>query len=344
MNVPKHILVIRLSAMGDVAMTVPVLQAFRRNYPKVKLTIVSKGFFAPIFKEIPGINFVEAAVQKEHKGVLGLLQLARQLKGLDIDAVADLHNVIRSKIISKYLKFQGIKSATIDKGRAEKKAIIRAKGSNLNPIKTTHERYADVFRSLGFEMELQPPVFPKRKTIPLSLQEKVKKSSKKWVGMAPFAAYESKSYPLSMIEKVIESLLALGNYEVFLFGGGTKEATQLEAVAQKYDGVVSIAGTLSFEEELALISNLDGMLAMDSGNGHLAALYGIPVITLWGVTHPATGFTPFNQPLENQLLADRTQYPMIPTSIYGNKYPEGYEKAIVSIKPETIVQKISERF
>ena len=81
---------------------------------------------------------------------------------------------------------------------------------------------------------------------------------------------------------------------------------------------------------------------MDSGNGHLAAIFGIPVLTLWGVTPPYAGFAPFNQPESNQLISDRKKYPLIPTSVYGNKYPKGYEKAIETIAPETVLEKIKE--
>ena len=106
--------------------------------------------------------------------------------------------------------------------------------------------------------------------------------------------------------------------------------------------MVNLAGNLSLEEELNVISNLDVMLSMDSGNGHLAAMLGKKVITIWGVTHPFAGFVPFNQPEEQQLLSDRKLFPKIPTSIYGNKFPEGYEQAAGSISPETIVSKIKD--
>lgn len=96
----------------------------------------------------------------------------------------------------------------------------------------------------------------------------------------------------------------------------------------------------SLEEELSLISNLDLMVSMDSANGHLAAMFGIPVLTLWGITHPFAGFIPFHQPMENQLLSDRAKYPLIPTSVYGNKCPQGYENAIQTIAPMTIVERI----
>jgi ADP-heptose:LPS heptosyltransferase len=106
--------------------------------------------------------------------------------------------------------------------------------------------------------------------------------------------------------------------------------------------VLSSAGLFSFDEELILISNLDVMLSMDSGNAHLAAMFGRKVVTIWGVTHPYAGFYPFNQPSEYALLADREQYPLLPTSIYGNKFPEGYKNVMQTITPEAVFEKIQE--
>ena len=102
-----------------------------------------------------------------------------------------------------------------------------------------------------------------------------------------------------------------------------------------------MAGKLSFRRELELISNLDLMLSMDSGNGHMAAMYEIPVITLWGNTHPYAGFVPFRQPLENSLTSDLSEYPFIPTSIYGDKIIPGYEDCMKSIDTTTVVEKIN---
>ncbi|HCQ75948.1 MAG TPA: ADP-heptose--LPS heptosyltransferase RfaF, partial [Leeuwenhoekiella sp.] len=129
--------------------------------------------------------------------------------------------------------------------------------------------------------------------------------------------------------------------KVILFGGGKEEEQLLNSFAAKYENCINVAGKFSFEEELALISHLDTMLAMDSGNGHMAALFGVPVVTLWGVTHPYLGFAPYGQPEKNQLTADRKQFPAIPTSAYGNKVPEGYERALHSIQPETVLKRLS---
>ena len=84
------------------------------------------------------------------------------------------------------------------------------------------------------------------------------------------------------------------------------------------------------------------MLSMDSGNAHMAAMLGVKVITLWGATHPYAGFAPFGQPESYMLTANREQYPLLPTSIYGNKIVEGYEYAMRTITPETVVARINE--
>ena len=155
-NIPKHILVIRLSAMGDVAMTVPVLRAFTEQYPDVKITVLTREFFKPFFGDLQNVSVFNAEVNGKHKGVFGLLKLSKELKKLDIDAVADLHNVLRSKILKFF--FFGIKVVQIDKGRAEKKALTS--GQNVKQLKTTHQRYADVFEQLGFKIDLSNPSFP----------------------------------------------------------------------------------------------------------------------------------------------------------------------------------------
>ncbi len=341
MKHPSHILVIRLSAMGDVAMTVPVLRVLTQTYPDLKLTVLSRLFFEPLFEGIPNLDFIEADVYGKHKR-LGLIKLAKEAKGSGIDAVADLHNVIRSKIITEYLKFKGLKTASIDKGRAEKKALVNAAGRDISQLKTTPQRYADVFEKLGFPLDLNNYFPPNRKALAPKLNGFIGVEPKKLIGIAPFAAHEGKMYPLNLMEEVIAKLDASEKYRIFLFGGGKKEIEKLKKLESPFANVVNVAGKLNFDEELSLISNLDLMLSMDSGNGHLAAIYGMPVITLWGVTHPYAGFGPFIQPENHQLVSNREKYPLIPTSIYGNKFPKDYEEVMKTISPETVVLKIRE--
>ena len=326
--------------MGDVAMTVPVLRALTQQYPDLKITVVTRAFFMPFFKGLKNVEVYNADLKSKHKGVLGLYKLSKELKALGFDAVADLHNVLRSKILKFF--FSGKKVIQIDKGRAEKKALTS--GKLFEQLKTTHQRYADVFEKLGYKIDLSKPNFPKPLPIPERMEYKIEateRKTRKWIGVAPFAAHSSKMYPLNKMEAVIKTLSK--DYKVFLFGG-EEEASILKRIAESNDNVVNLAGKLHLDNELRVISNLDLMLSMDSGNGHLAAMLGVKVITIWGVTHPFAGFAPFNQPKDYTLVADREQYPLVPTSIYGNKFPEGYEKAAGSISVNTIINKIKVLF
>jgi ADP-heptose:LPS heptosyltransferase len=339
MSLPNHILIIRLSALGDIAMTVPVLRVLAATYPNVKLTMMSRKYAKPLFDDIAGMQFLEADVKGAHKGV-GLLKLATEARSLGIDAVADLHNVIRSKVIRNYLSISGIKSSVIDKGRAEKKLLTSGDPAWFKPLKSTHQRYADVFASLGLPLDLNEHKFPEPRTITTRIANLLDTKPLKAIGIAPFAAYKSKTYPFALMRQLLVALNATGRFKLYLFGGGREEIEQLKQLQLEIPNAINVAGQLTLEEELALISNLDLMLSMDSSNGHLAAMFGIPVVTLWGVTHPFAGFTPFQQPESNQLLTDRKKYPLIPTSVYGNKFPEGYDTAMTSIPVDTIVEKI----
>lgn len=328
----KHILVIRLSAMGDVAMTVPVLRALLLQYPQVKITVLTRGFFKPFFRDLPNVTVFPMDVNGKHKGALGLYRLSREIKKQHIDTVADLHNVLRTKILKTF--FLGKQFIQIDKGRKEKKALVS--GASFQQLKTTHQRYADVFKKLGFAIDLSNPTFSEKVKLNENILMKTGSQSLKWIGIAPFATYQSKMYPLDAMQVVIESLSK--THKIFLFGSKA-EKKKLEDLCVN-DNVVNLAGKLTLEDELDIISNLDVMLSMDSGNAHIAAMLGKKVITIWGVTHPFAGFGPFNQPKDYMLLANREEFPLIPTSIYGNKFPENYADASRSISTQKIIDKI----
>ncbi len=331
----------RLSAMGDVAMTVPVLRAFVMQNPEIKITVVSRKFFKPFFDSIPNLTFFEFDDKKKHKGFLGLIKLFRDLQKLKIDSFADLHNVLRSKIIGLLLALSGKKTAKINKGRAEKKALTRSVNKNFKQLPTMFIRHCEVFRELGFEIDLLNPEFPEKATLDSEVLDLIKNQNQKLIGIAPFAQYQSKVYPINLMQQVIDELALNPENKILLFGGGKNEIETINTLTINKQNVINCAGKISFEQELKLISNLNIMLSMDSANSHIAAMLGVKVITLWGATHPFAGFSPFNQPLKNCLTANRNRYPKLPTSVFGNKIVDNYQDAMQTILPNEIVAKIN---
>ena len=342
MKSPGHILVIRLSAMGDVAMTIPVLKKLTQHYLDTEFTILTRKFFAPLFEDLPRVKVFEAEVDTKYKGIGGLKKLAGELRELEIDAVADLHDVLRSNVLDVFFKVYGIPVRQIDKGRAEKKALTRKRNKKFRPLKATHQRYAEVFAELNLPVDLSSVDFLEKKKLSPQVRELTGIEPRKWLGVAPFAQHESKTYPEDLMKQVLKDLQENEQLKIFLFGGGSKEEKMLNEWEKEFPNVINAAGKFSFREELGLISNLDAMLSMDSGNGHLAANYGVPVLSLWGLTHPHAGFAPFAQPQDHSLVPDLERYPEIPTSIYGTKTPAKYEDAMRTIPAGKVVEKLKE--
>ena len=328
--------------MGDVAMTVPVIQSFVKQHPEAKITFVSRSFLQPLFYDIENVSFFSVDTTKAHKGFFGLIRLFKELKSIQPTHFADFHNVLRSKVIRLLFSFfTSVKIAVIDKGRTEKKALTRVKNKIFKQLKTSHQRYTDVLIKLGFDTKIDKDLSTNKQQLSQQNTELFGEKNLTWIGIAPFAAFSSKTYPEDLMLEVVQGL-SKENVQLFLFGGKA-DIEKLESIESKFSNVISVAGKLDgLKEELNLISNLDVMLSMDSGNAHFAAMLGVKTITLWGSTHPYAGFAPFNQPNDFCILPDLEKYPALPSSIYGNKILPGYENAMRSILPTTVVQKIKE--
>jgi ADP-heptose:LPS heptosyltransferase len=337
----SHILVIRLSAMGDVAMTVPVLRAFSLQYPDVQLTVVSRPFFKPFFDDIENVTFFAIDLKERHKGFFGLLRLFSDLRKLNIDAVADLHNVLRSKIIRTLFALNGKKVAATNKGRKDKKALTKLAIKTISPTKIMFDRHCETFEKLGFQINLNNPTYSVKAILSEEIIKITGKKAENWIGIAPFAQYESKVYPTDLMQQVIDELAKNTSSKILLFGGGSEEIKKLNQLKNNHENVLVLAGKTSLKEELAIISNLNIMLSMDSGNAHIAAMLGVKVITLWGATHPFAGFQPFHKPDDFCLTSDRKLYPFLPTSVYGNKKVVGYENVMRTILPSQVIEKIN---
>ena len=331
--------------MGDVAMTVPVISAFAKRHPTIKITIVSRKFLKPLFNSIPNCEFLAVDTKGRHEGFRGILRLYQDLKDIGVDAIADLHNVLRSKVVRYLFSAEYIPTSAIDKGRKEKKALVSLKNKEFKQLETSMQRYIEVFEGLGFLIDESENKFIEKLPFSTKTEDfvgKISEKASKWIGIAPFAQHRGKVYPADLMQEVINQLAQKTSNELYLFGAGQEEIQQLNTFKGAHNNIKVVAGNLKFGQELELISNLDLMLSMDSGNAHLAANYGVAVVTLWGATHPFAGFAPFGQPKENAITSDRQKYPLLPTSVYGNIEVPGYEDAMRTITPKMIVDKIDE--
>jgi ADP-heptose:LPS heptosyltransferase len=302
--------------------------------------VVSRKAFEPFFANIPRVEFHAFEPKSKHKGLFGIYRLCKELKSYKASALADLHENLRTRILRNLFRFTGIPIATLDKGRTEKKALTRKKNKQVVAIKATAQRYADVFAALGFPFNLKNTLTKQPEPLNTNvLKLSGKKGAQKWIGVSPFAQHAQKVYPLDKMGTVLTALAA-GGHRIFVFGGGQEEQQIAEKWAITTKNITSVIGKLNLSEELSLISNIDVMLSMDSSGMHLASLKGVPVISVWGATHPNAGFLGYGQSLTNCVQVDLA---CRPCSIYGNKpCYRGDFACMNQLSESRIIKKISE--
>lgn len=317
-----HLLIIRFSALGDVAMTVPVVWSLARQYPSLRVTVLSRPYARPFFENLaPNVGFMEADIKGEYHGVKGLNALYRRLAAKRFTAIADFHSILRSDYLRMRFNIERYRVEHIDKHRQERRQLVSGSPKRLRQLPTAFENYADVLKRLGYPIQLDfTSIFPESGGNMRAISGRVgeKQSFRQWIGVAPFAAHEGKAYPLPLMEKAVEEITRRHpSCRIFLFGSKGEESQELDKWEQRHCNCMNVSARLNgIGEELILMSHIDVMITMDSANMHLASLVDTPVVSVWGATHPCAGFLGWRQSPGNAVQAD---LPCRPCSIFGNR-------------------------
>lgn len=332
----KRILVTRFSAMGDVAMVASVLREFQDQHTDTEIIMVSRPLFSAFFDGIPRLKFHQFDPKYKHRGMSGLVKLFKELKPYGAIQVADLHNNLRSRFLDILFRTAGYQVKILDKGRPEKKALTRQQNKVFKQLKLTTERYADVFRALGYPVKLKHHLEKQHRLIPTGMMPILASNSKK-IGISAFAQHPFKVLSMEKMTEIIKYLSDLGT-QVVLFGGGQAEKDITDEWARKFPNVHSVVGKYKLSEELDIIAHLDLMISMDSSGMHMASLMGVPCISIWGATHPFAGFLGYGQKMEDCV---QVEHPNRPNSVYGNKscLCDGVE-AIDLVTSEMVIEKV----
>lgn len=337
-----RLLVIRTSAMGDVALTIPVLQGVMEQYPEVELVLLTRPSFKPFFSSVKRLEFFFPDLKSRHKGFSGLIRLFMDIqRQSEIDYVIDLHNVLRSKILRFLFRLKGVRGYVIDKGRHEKKLLTS--GKEKIRLKHSVERYCDVFAKAGF------PVVPsKDKSIVSSVDADLKTGFREEmqgvlnIGVAPYAKHKLKMWPENYMIRLL--LLISENHPCrFWLFGGSEDSEKLSELQAKVPGSTNLATQLSLDEELIFMSKLDFMIAMDSSNMHMAALVGTRVISIWGGTDPLSGFSAWMQPDKFSIRIPVDELTCRPCTIFGKGECKRGDFACMNwLTPEIVFKKMND--
>ncbi|MCM1320166.1 MAG: glycosyltransferase family 9 protein [Muribaculaceae bacterium] len=334
----KNVLITRFSALGDIAMTIPVVYCVCRSNPHIHFFFLTRKLPATLFINAPSNLTVIPFNPKDYDGLSGLRRLAGKLKQeYEIDAYADLHDVLRTKLLRFFLKLKGVKVAKIHKNRRAGKRLTRARNKIMLPLTSSRAKYREVFWRLGLQREdnfislfdktgfykgqfphLQPTEYLSPDPVLFATATAPKMPGETWIAIAPFAQHPGKIYPLHLMEQVVAKLAVREGYKLFMMGAGPQESSVFAQWRNKYgEQLVNMANLqLGLPAEMALLSHCNVMLSMDSANMHIASLVGLRVVSVWGATHPYCGFMGWHQRREDAVQLDMM---CRPCSIYGNK-------------------------
>lgn len=325
-------------------MTIPVIESACLAYPNVEFTLLTSKVGAIVVNtvlQLPNLK-VRSINKKDYNGFWGLNRLYAELKSLQFDAVADLHDVLRTKWVDFRYRLSGHPVRKIEKGRSEKKALVAH--AIHRQLTTSLQRYHDVFSALGMEFPICYDGFAhgqlllKQKT-GAAFQDGQIINSEFAIGIAPFAQHQGKVYPAQKMCEVINQLVRkFPTLKVYLFGSRDEKAV-LDVWASAHPAnVTNLAGVQSISDDLLTMSRLRVIVSMDSANMHLASLVGLRCVSVWGATHPFAGFLGYGQSED-----DCVALPLScrPCSIYGNKpCKTGDFQCMNGLQPDVIVARI----
>ncbi len=342
----RHLLVVRFSALGDVAMTVPVVDTLARRYPTLKVTVLSRPTAAPLFAYMPAnVAFRGVDLESDYVGIEGLRRMFDELTASGVDALADFHGVLRTHYLRLLFRLSGFPTAVIRKGRFAKRRLVRHVPNAFVQLPTSVERYCRVLARLGFPVTPDfRSLFPKGQEPPLppgcGVPEKASRET--WIGIAPFSAHRGKTYPPDMMEEVVGKLSAFyPDARLFVFSGDAEASPWREKWEARFPKLLFTSGRLGgLGGELALMSRLDVMVSMDSANMHLASLVAVPVVSIWGATHPFLGFLGYGQDTKYAVQVDLL---CRPCSVFGGRpCRRGDYACLTLIPPDSVVSRVVE--
>lgn len=334
----SKVLVYRFSSFGDVLIAIPVIISALDSNPNLEICFVTKSNFVEYLPKHGRLKSIGYNLEKDYKGFLGLLRLYLVIKKEGpFDSIIDLHRVIRTQILNILFGLTGRKSFKLSKNRKSRRDYIS--GKERTSLPRTMELYQTAFLKAGIKIHLKPLSTDYYPTQTSNFSSELPYR----VGLAPFAKHRSKIWPLDKFKELIQILDKQWNIQYVVFGSQFEFQS---AATLKSKNIINTCGTLSPEEEISIIRQLDLMVSMDSANMHLADIVGTRVVSIWGGTHPDIGFRPSFQDEKDSIITN-IHLDCQPCSIFGKstcKLSHDQFICMNSIEPCMLAQNISDHF
>lgn len=269
-------------------MLAPVVAGLSKAYPDDRFVVVALKPLSALFYGLENVEYCEVKDDVKHLG--GLWNLSKLLAAYKPAMLFDLQGDCRTRVLRLLMRRYHVPAVTIRSAKREQRALLRSGHSLGLPLKAEAERYRETMLEGGLQPTEVSSLMPVNQEAVAKVEQVFGKKQGRWIGIAPFAKYQSNMLPYKTMKEVIAYFAEQPDTRVFLFGAGHVETEMLRQWSSLWPNVESVTNHLALDGELELMRQIDGLLCMDSANQHLAALVGCKMLSIWCGTHPMMGF------------------------------------------------------
>jgi heptosyltransferase-2 len=287
----RHILIIRLSSLGDIVLTTPILPLLRASCPAARIDFLLKAEYQDLLRTHPCVD--RLLLWEKRQSATAMLRTLRQTR---YDVVLDLHRTWRSRLLYRSVKAR--RRLAYDKQVLRRALLVRLHWNTLKAMTPVPERYAAPLRRLGIKAPLPPTaLYPDPECQDAMVrhlaQALPEAAARPLLAVAPGARWPTKRWPVERFAQAAQALARPRGAAVVLVGD-RPEAPLARVVASHLSvPVIDYTGHLSLMQTAALIQRCQLLLCNDSGLMHVAVALQVPVVAVFGPTVQEFGFYPF---------------------------------------------------
>ena len=329
----NKILIVQTAFIGDVVLASPLIDAVKTEYPAAVIKFLTIPYSAPVLENLPYLDDIIIFDKRGKDKFKQTFQIVQRLKSEKFDLAVVPHRSIRSAMM---VYFAGIPVRI---------GFDRSAGSFLFTRKIKYRKdFHEVERNLSLldidnTREYHPAIYPGKQddaTVERLLSEF--EISGDYICVAPGSIWETKRWTTENFTGLID-LIHKNNLGEIILAGAPSEKLLCQEIADSVESPVKIAaGRLTPLESAVLFKKSKAVIANDSAAGHIAAAVGRKVVSIFGPSVPAFGFTPFG---EGHQVAEHPDLYCRPCRIHGSrKCPEKHFRCMKELIPEMVLEKL----
>lgn len=317
----KKILIIRLSSLGDILLTTPLIRTIKKKYPQIIIDFLLKGEYSDLLKNNPHINEILPYSKASNNQPIN-----QSSNHSNYDLIIDLQNNLRSRKITSKLQ---VPTVRFKKYSFRKFLLVKTKINLMKNLPSIPIRYAE---TIGLELDKED-----LEIISDKQPDKNLVGLKNLIGICPGAKHFTKRYPIEYHKQLCKLLLE-NDFNVVLFGGKIDKNICAE-IADEIPKVINLQNEDDILQTVSDMKLCDIIICNDSGLMHVASSLNKKLITIFGSTIKEFGFMPYN--CKNSIIIENQNLNCRPCSHIGrSSCPKSHFKCMRDIKPEDVFKVI----